>query len=154
MEFQQANGQFGAAIKFYRPNVACTIQNAISRAGEHPVINIEMAWSKNFKPDWDNKLVVQVTMEELPRLCACALRMKRGVEYKFHGDGKNHGYSLHWNEDQLVLSASSPGRKHYLNFTPEEAFRFSDFVLERLHQGVTPMTKTDLMNLLHRTVRD
>ena len=155
MEFTPETPPFGAAIKFYRPQVACTVQNVFSEKGQHPVLNIEMALCEKGKPHWDNKTVVQITIEELPRVCGCALRIISYVEYRYHGEHKNRGYSLHWsNEGNLVIAVFSPAGKLYMNLTPEETFRLTDFILNRTHQGVSTMSKTDLMNLLHRTFRN
>lgn len=156
MQFKpaSADGQFGEAIQFFRPQVACSVQAVRTRKTNHCSVNVELCPVHNGDALWDQKLTVQVSSLELPRFCACMLRLVPRIQYKYHGEHKNKSYELQWgDEGGLTLAISTKGKRLFIAMTQDEVFWLSDMILDRLHQNVRAMSKTDLMNMLSRSYR-
>lgn len=152
MQIQPAHGEFGKAIKFFRPQMALQFQAVSSASAKHSTINIEMAPGENRHYDWDNKVTVQVTLTELPSVCAAFLGLIPATQHKFHGDERNKGYEIVNHGDDRKMSLFSPVGRRFFNFTPQEAFFISEFCLDALKKNFDDISKTDLMNLLKQTV--
>jgi hypothetical protein len=148
------DGQFGEALKFFRPQVACTVQKVSTRGGKDRTLNLELAPVLNREANWDEKTTVQVSSVELPRFCACLLRILPQVEFKYHGEHKNKSYQLQWQSGGgLRLDLSKPGKKQFIALTGDEVFWVADMAIDQLHHNVQTMSKTDLMNLLTRSFK-
>jgi hypothetical protein len=153
MKYTPANGQFGEALTLFRPQVALQLQRVHPRNNEGlHTINMELAQAENFRADWENKLTVQVTMSELPKLAAVLVGLVPSVVNRYHGERNNHGYEVINTAESRVWSAFAPGGKRFFNFTPDEAFWLADFVLDALAANTRTTSTTDLMNLLRQTV--
>lgn len=157
MQFKPASsdGQFGEAIQFFRPQVACTIQKVMTRGNHHHSLNLELAPVSGDEALWSQKLTVQVSSTELPRFCACLLKLIRNIEYKYHGEHKNKSYALEWDQKGgLMVSLSTRGKRLFIQLTGDEVFWLAEMGLDQLHKNVRSMSKTDLMNLLSRSFRN
>lgn len=151
MQIQPAHNEFGKAIKFFRPQVALQFQAVTSASGKHSTINIEMANGENRQYDWDDKITIQVTLTELPSVCASFLGLIPGIQHKFHSEQRNKGYEIVNNGEDRKMSIFSPAGRRFFNFTPQESFFISEFCLDALKKNFEDVSKTDLMNLLKQT---
>jgi|TARA_Y100000589_G_scaffold290548_1_gene293329 hypothetical protein len=148
------DGQFGEAIKFFRPQVACTVQRVWVRGSSEHSVNLELAPVVESGADWEHKITVQVSTTELPKFCSCLLRIIPQVEYKYHGTDRNKSYSLQWQSGGVLrLDLSAPKKRLFIAITGEEVFWLSDLVLDQLHRNTSNMSKTDLINLLNRSFK-
>lgn len=159
MKVTPASTNFGKSISFFRPRVAMQLQAVKNKAQTHHVMNLEMATARNYKPDWDDKHQLQITFSELPAVCAVLLGLKDFIECKFHGEDKNHSYSITNQAGIVTFGCSRPADR--LAFTLDssnedlgaETFWATEFALNQLHLNCSNMTKSDLMNLLKQTMK-
>lgn len=148
------DGQFGEALKFFRPQVACTVQRVATRADNGNSLNLELAPVSDSNARWGEKLIVQVSSTELPRFCACVLRITPGIEFKYHGESRNKSYSLQWQSGGVLrIDLSTQGKRLFIPLTGDEVFWLAEMALDQLHKNTQSMTKTDLMNLLSRSFK-
>lgn len=152
MQIQPAHNEFGKAVKFFRPQIALQFQAVKTATAKHSTINIEMANGVDRKYDWDNKTTVQVTLTELPSVCAAFLGLIPSTTHKYHGEDRNKGYEIVNQAEDRKMSLFSPAGRMFFNYTPQEAFFISEFCLDALIQNFEGMSKTDLMNLLKQTL--
>lgn len=155
MKIQRSNPQspFGEALKFFHAETAITIQAVITEKSRLATLNLQIAPVLSGNANWNRMNPIQVSPEELPRFCACAVKVLPAMEAKYHGNNRNRSYSVNWGKGTFSIGQSEPGLKLYINLSPDEAFWVADFALDRLHQNLHQMSKTDLMNLLHRNFR-
>ena len=148
------DGQFGEALKFFRPQVACTVQKVSTRGNNDSSLNLELAPVSDRVARWDEKLVVQVSSTELPRFCACVLRIIPSIEFKYHGESRNKSYFLQWQSGGVLrIDLSTQGKRLFIPLTGDEVFWLAEMALDQLHKNTQSMTKTDLMNLLTRSFK-
>lgn len=148
------DGQFGEALKFFRPQVACTVQKVSTRGNNDSSLNLELAPVSDRVARWDEKLVVQVSSTELPRFCACVLRIIPSIEFKYHGESRNKSYLLQWQSGGVLrIDLSTHGKRLFIPLTGDEVFWLAEMALDQLHKNTQSMTKTDLMNLLTRSFK-
>lgn len=147
------DSRFGETLKFFHDETACTLQAVRAEKSGLASLNIQIAPVISGSANWNRFDPIQVSPEELPRFCACAIKLLPGMEARFHGEARNRSYSIQWRKEGLSLGQSEPGGKLYINLSPDDAFWVSDLALERLHLNLHSMTKTDLMNLLSRHFR-
>ena len=148
------DGQFGEALKFFRPQVACTVQKVSTRGNNDSSLNLELAPVSDRVARWDEKLIVQVSSTELPRFCACVLRIIPSIEFKYHGESRNKSYLLQWQSGGVLrIDLSTQGKRLFIPLTGDEVFWLAEMALDQLHKNTQSMTKTDLMNLLTRSFK-
>ncbi|MBU2952210.1 hypothetical protein [Marinobacter sp. F3R08] len=149
-----ADGQFGEALKYFRPQVACTIQKVTTKRNRESSLNLELAPAAEGEVRWDEKLTIQVSSTELPRFCACVLRITPSIEFKYHGEARNKSYSLQWQSEAVLrIDLSTQGKRLFIPLTGDEVFWLAEMALDQLHENTRSMTKTDLMNLLARSFK-
>lgn len=152
MQLQRADGQFGKALKLFRPQVALQIQAVLTEKSNASTVNIEAAAGAAHTYDWQSKTTVQVSLAELPLVCSVLIGLVPSTTHKYHGENKNKGYEVANHESDRKLSLFSPGGRLFFNFTPVEGFYMAEFCLDALLLNFERMTKTDLMNLLKQTI--
>ena len=65
-----------------------------TRAGIH-TLRLEGAMARGVRDyDWQNKISIQLTQQELPHVAAVLFGWVQGCEYKNHGPAKNKGFKL------------------------------------------------------------
>ena len=152
MQLQSADGQFGKALKLYRPQVALQIQAVRTEKDNASTVNIEMSAGTSHTYDWQGKTTLQVSLAELPLVCSVLLGLVPSTTHKYHGESKNKGYEVSNADANRKLSVFSPSGRLFFSFTPVEAFYMAEFCVDALQLNFERMTKTDLMNLLKQTV--
>ena len=60
-----------------------------------PTLRLEGAMARGVRDyDWDKKISIQLTQQELPHVAAVLFSWVQGCEYKNHGPAKNKGFKL------------------------------------------------------------
>lgn len=152
MQLQRADGQFGKALKLFRPQVALQIQAVRTAKSNLSTVNIETAAGTAHTYDWQSKTTLQVSLAELPLVCSVLIGLVPSTTHKYHGEHKNKGYEIANHKSDRKLSVFSPSGRLFFNFTPVEGFYMAEFCLDALLLNFERMTKTDLMNLLKQTI--
>jgi len=154
MKYKPASGKFGESLTLHHSNAALQLQRVHPKGQDHRhTLNVEIARAVSFEPNWADKLVIQVSLTELPEITAVLLGLLPGTQNKYHGENRNKGYEVTNTKDDRTWAIFEPGTKKFFNFTPEEAFWLADFALGALAANTHGRTLSDVMNLLKITYR-
>lgn len=151
---------FGETVKFYsdrHPDLAkrtgLSVQYVTSRNG-HTTLNIELAkiLSGGAAPDWENKIVIQLTQAELAGLCCVLFGLKQKVEGSYHGDNRNKGFAAYHNgPDGAAITVSEKGVQLHHMLKPGDRLELSVFVVRRLSES-WKITPADTIAILRQSI--
>ena len=105
--------EFGPGIKFYSdwPNEAklrtgMHLQHAVARDSSL-TLHIEIApiAAPGQSPNWQEKIVLQLTRGELVAVCATLLGFRKTAKGSYHGKQRNKGFQVHSNPSKGALFA-------------------------------------------------
>jgi len=112
--------------KCFGNQAAICVEAVISRNG-HPTINLEVAPRQEGTMLWDQKIILQMSVQELPVLAATLLGYRQSCEFK----RQTKGIQIERQQASLFVKASE-GKILALPIVPGDVFRFSSIVLNQL----------------------
>lgn len=149
---------FGETLKFYsdrhpdpEKRTAITIQYTFSRS-KRPTLSVEMVKisEPGTAPNWDSKIIVQLTQGELTGLCGVLFGLKHQVKGSYHGDAHNKGIAAYNNgPDGAAISVSEKGKHLHHLLKPDDRLDLGVFALRRLSDG-WKVTPSDAIALLRQ----
>lgn len=154
---------FGEALSFYadrqhdedkRTAINLQYTEVKKNKRSNATINIEMAFmpAGDDKPQWADKIFVQLSPEELTGFCELLFGLRREFECKFHGPSRNKGVTVYNNDERGVLiQLSEAGRvmKHML--THSQRIELGVFVIRR--QAMSwQISVSDVLAVLRQSV--
>lgn len=90
--------------------------------------------------DWDNKLVLKITKQEMPVVMQVFLGYRAACQYDCHGPDKNKGFSIERQANNYFLKAWTKGAAHSLPISASDAnYIFALFLKQwlELHPWMT-----------------
>ncbi len=131
---------FGKSHHAYGKNWAICVTANSTKAGFN-TINIEVAKAIGEKRyDWKNKLIVQVTENELPSVVAFCMGNLLNIEHKYHGPNKDKGYSiqnqLNQNGGNYYFKVFAKGIMAQAPVTQSDFFYISRIIFEQMKKNM------------------
>ena len=119
--------------KVYGQKAALTWEADTTRRGE-PTVALDGANATAPRQyDWNNKVRVQITPQELPAVAAVLLGVIPQVEFKNHGDNNNKGFSVErQNNGFFVRVYQGAGSLRAVPMGPADAFGVACLLLRQL----------------------
>ena len=130
------------SLHVYNVRCALTVDPSRNRRGDVYTANLETAARANAGAefDWANKIVVQITGEELPDVIAVLLGLRSDVEFRFHGAARDKGYRLFRDDERLIVQVFAGGDdRHTVALAPSDRLRVCSTLfrqLQRNHGGL------------------
>ena len=94
-----------ASLHVYNARCALTVEPVRNRRGDLHTLNLESAaraaGGEGF--DWERKLIVQLTREELPEVLAVLLGRLAETEHRFHGPRRDKGFACRLDGERVVV---------------------------------------------------
>ena len=144
-QFDRGQGQqrdYGPVAKVFGSKSALTVQCDKTASGELPTIQIDAAKSiGERKYDWNNKLVFQNTVAELPQCLSVLLGVTKKVELKNHGPEKNKTLSIEFQGDKVFWKMQGKDHFHTIPITPADTFRLTSLYIRQI-QANNPWLRT------------
>lgn len=152
-EKNQSDTVYAPSYHVYGGKAALTFRANETRGGVQ-TINIEGAVATAPRQfDWGNKLVVQLTAQELPVVAAVFLGLMEGCTFKNHGEENNKGFALENQDKGLFCQLFAPGRQVSVPIGPADLFYVTALCLEQLRvQHPCLKTAADVSAVVARTV--
>ena len=149
--------EYGETLKFYadratdpQKRTAMNVQCTFTRAGVE-TLSVELVQIQTGrKPNWSDKISLQLTKTELKDMCRVLFGLKDQMKGSYHGDAHNKGIAVYDNGPQgAAVSVSEKGRKLYHILTPDDRLDLGVFVLRRLAH-FWKVTPSDAIALLRQ----
>lgn len=105
------------SIKFHGTKAAFQIEPSVTRTGWHTVmVEAAKSLSGTKKFDWDNKIVLQITRDDLLPFISCVGLITSNIELKHYGQANNKQMKIEYRNDprygpQLFVLISQQGIK-------------------------------------------
>ncbi len=110
----------------YGSQAVMCVEAVVSRK-DYPTVNLEVAPRQGNEMLWDQKIVLQMSSQELPLLAATLLGYRMACEFK----RKEKGINIARQKENLFVRASQ-GTILALPITPGDVFKFNSIVLNQL----------------------
>jgi len=150
----EQNTVFGESHHAYGKNWALCVSANKTRGGFH-TINIEVAKAvAEKKYDWKNKLIVQVTENEMPTLVALVNGVLLNIEHKYHGPNKDKGYAINnqMNNGNFYFKVFAKGIVAQLPVIPSDFFYISRIIIEQMKKNMPSDMSYEAMNSMIRSI--
>jgi hypothetical protein len=143
-----------SGLHVYGQQGALTIEADQTRDGFH-TLALDAAHSNGPRQfDWEHKLRLQVTRQELPVVTAVLAGILPGGEFNNHGPDNNKGFSLQQQPDRGVLFCRvfTKGRVIAVPIGAQDAYYVTTLALRQLCANTPWLTATEVLKALQATV--
>ena len=141
-------------LHVYGQQGALTVEADQTRDGFH-TLALDAAQSSGPRQfDWNHKLRLQLTRQELPVVVAVLTGILPGCEFGNHGPDNNKGFSLQHQADRGVIFCRvfTKGRVIAVPISAQDAYYVTALALHQLRANTPWLTGTDLLATLRATV--
>jgi len=111
-------------------NQAALCVEAVTSRGDYPTVNLEVAPRHGDETLWDQKIILQMSSQELPVLASTLLGYRTSCEFK----RKSKGFLIERQSSHLFVRASE-SRVLALPVVPGDVYRFATIVLNQLEKS-------------------
>jgi hypothetical protein len=149
---KQQPGWAENAQKIYGRRGALTVQPNFTRDG-YPTLTIEAASRADDakRYEWQTKISVQLTRQELPPFCAVAVGLREAVDCPYHGPARNKGLVFERQADKLYLKVSEAGRVIGVPIGYADGVHLAALAMERLKASHPTLDSQTLLTLMRQT---
>lgn len=149
---------FGESIKFYSDGqrdpvkrTGLNVQYTMTRAS-YPTISIEVApiRAAGVKPDWLQKITVQLTRAELTAFCGVMFGLRKEATGSYHGDANNKSFTTYCNgKSGVAIILSEHGDQYHHLMKTDDRMELAVFAIRRLAEA-WKVTPSDAITLLRQ----
>lgn len=145
--------QYNLQHHVYGKNAALTFEANETRGGIFTV-NIDAAKADApRKYNWANKLIVQVTAQEMPVVCAVMVGLLARCEYRNHGPENDKGFSIERQQQNYFVRLWARGQNFAVPMTADDGFYVATLLVRQVQkQHASLKTATDVLNMLRQVV--
>jgi len=104
------------------------------------------------KYDWNKKIRLQLTQEELPRFFAVFSGMSQFCKLSNHGPGNNKALEIHDQGNSLFVQMYAPKQNIAVKILPSDAFYISQIIMRQMLLNAPWMDSTGVLNLVRMVV--
>lgn len=104
------------------------------------------------KYDWNKKIRLQLTQEELPRFFAVVTGMAPFCKLSNHGPGNNKALEIHDQGGSLFVQTYAPGQNVAVKITPSDAFYVAQIIMRQMLRNAQWLDSTGVLNLVRMVV--
>ena len=123
-----------------------------TRKGVHTVCLDAAASTAPREYDWNNKIRVQFTRDELLVVTAVFFGLLPSCKYDSHGEGKDKGFSIEDQGKNLFIKVFAKGAARAVPVTPEDAYYVSAILMRQLRKNSPWMSCSDILQMIARVV--
>mgnify|MGYP000406447163 CR=1 FL=1 len=142
------------SLHVYNARCALTVEPSRNRRGDVHTINLETAARTGTSGEfsWGDKIVVQVTGQELSDVLAVLLGHLDRVEFRYHGASRDKGYRLFHDDGRVIVQLFAGSRDRH-TVTLARGDRLAVAVaafrqLQRNHGGLA----ADVLHAMHGAI--
>ncbi|MND15779.1 hypothetical protein D3C80_60110 [compost metagenome] len=149
---------FGESFKLYsdgQPDpvkrTGLNVQYTMTRAS-YPTISIEIApiRAAGAKPDWEQKLTIQLTRAELTAFCGVMFGLRKEASGSYHGDANNKSFATYCNgQSGVAIILMERGNQLQHLMTSDDRMELAVFSIRRLAEA-WKVTPSDAITLLRQ----
>ncbi|HFZ8522867.1 hypothetical protein ACSZNZ_17615 [Aeromonas caviae] len=135
---------FGESFKLYSDGqrdpvkrTGLNVQYTETRAS-YPTVSIEIApiRAAGAKPDWEQKITVQLTRAELTAFCGVMFGLRKEASGSYHGDANNKSFATYCNgQSGVAIILMERGNQFQHLMTPDDRMELAVFAIRRLSEA-------------------
>jgi hypothetical protein len=130
---------FGNSAIFTLPNrVSCRFQCVFDLSKKH-ALNVDFCANENNYNDWQNKVTIQLSIDEISALICLFIKLKDDCKFQYHGKNKNKSLTVkkevskNNQQIQFVFSLMVGGANSgYIYLKQNDGFRVYKLCMEQL----------------------
>ena len=154
----ESQTQFEPSHHVYGGKAALTFQCDVTKGTERkpgvPTMAIDGALATGPKQyDWNKKIRIQLTVAELPVVCAVFMGLLERCQFQNHGQDNNKGFEFEHQGDKVFCKLFGPGQVIAVPVSMPDVFQVSSLFTRQFRKGHPWISSvSDIMNLLSKTV--
>lgn len=136
----------------YGGKAALCFETDTTRGGVH-TIALDAAPVVNPREyDWNSKIRIQLTRQEMPIVAAVLFGLHPSCEFKNHGPEKDKGFFIEAQPGKFFVKVFAKGAKHAVPMEVADAYRVATLFLRQLRKDSPWMTAGDILTTIRAVV--
>ncbi|WP_197513429.1 hypothetical protein [Acidihalobacter aeolianus] len=149
--------EYGLSMHVYGGSAALCFEEDETRGSERKdgvaTLQIHAAKATGVRQyNWTNKIIIQLTRNELPIVAAIFLGLMKACEFKSHGPDKDKGFSIDHQVEKIFIKVWRKGMSCAVPVELPDAYHVSTLLMRQLQKNAPWLSAGEVMSLLRGTV--